>query len=64
MQFIPLDDLGDDPEGIVARIKAIADQDQAMLNSVTDNFAVQEEDDALPWRQKVTRRLRGEGSPH
>jgi hypothetical protein len=64
MKFIPLDDLGDDADAIVARIKAVADEDKAMLDSVNTNFAVQEEDDDLPWHRKVTRRLRGEGNPH
>jgi hypothetical protein len=64
MDFIPLADLGDDADAIVARIRSIADQDKAVLDSVTDNLAVQDEADQLPWHNKVVRSLRGQGSPH
>jgi hypothetical protein len=62
-EFIPLGDIQDDPEAIVARIRSIADQDTDMLDSVNTNIVVQEEDDDLLWRNKVIPRSR-HGHPH
>lgn len=66
MEFIPLQDLGDDADAIVARIKAIAGEDHDMLKSASDNLVVEQEDEGRMsiWRKVIPRSRRGEGSPH
>jgi hypothetical protein len=64
LEFIPLADIQDDPDAIVARIKAIAGEDQDMLKTAHDNLAVADADMHVAIWKKATRRLRGEGSPH
>jgi hypothetical protein len=65
LEFIPLDDIRDDAEAIVDRIRSIAGEDKPMLKSAHDNLAVADEelDRVIVWK-KDTRRRRGEGSPH
>lgn len=85
MDFIPMDDIKDDPDAIVARLRQAAgvedegtDRERELTEKVTElrdlvddlelarranDRSLSEEAD-LPWHRKVTRRLRGEGSPH
>lgn len=61
LEFIPLDDLGDDADAIVARIRFIADEDKAMLDSASDNLAARDEE-LFP--RKDDRSIHRHGSPH
>lgn len=61
MDFVPLDDIKDDPDAIVARLKAIADQDTDILDSASANLTAR--DEAL-FPQKDDRSIHRHGNPH
>jgi hypothetical protein len=63
MDFVPLDDIKDDPDAIVARLKGLANADKDMLKSAHDNQAVADEDTYVSIWKRVIPRSR-HGSPH